>query len=37
MDTGSFIVHVKTDDIYEDTTVQTMKQTGRCLEEKIKM
>ena len=44
MDTNSSIVHVKTDDIYKDIakdlkkklTLQTMKYTDRCLQEKNK-
>ena len=36
MDTGIFIVHVKTKDIYKDIAedLQIVKQTRRCLKEK---
>ena len=42
MDTGSFIVHIKTDDIYKDiakdveTRFNTSKQTNHYLKEKVK-
>ena len=40
MDTDSFTVHVKADDIAKDVekdlTLQFMKQKDRCLKEKIK-
>ena len=44
MDTDSFIIHMKTEDIYEDIAVmlkkdlihQIMKSTDHCLQERIK-
>ena len=44
VDTNSFIAHVKTDDIYKDIpkdvekklTFQILKETDRCLKEKIR-
>ena len=41
MDTGSFIIHVKTNDIYKDIAedikkrLQILKKIDRCLNEKI--
>ena len=36
IDTHSFIVHVKTDDINKDLTLQTLSQKDHCLKKKIK-
>ena len=42
MDADSFIIHVKTDDVYEDMLLkkylirQVMKTIDHCLQEKIK-